>query len=247
VAWKLLASEMPKARPCVPTDWRIYAIGDVHGRADLVTELVDRIDNDLSAHPAAKSMEVFLGDYIDRGSHSRQVIELLIVRQRAHETVFLKGNHEACALQFLKDPATLCQWKDLGGASTLLSYGITLPHGNDPRSQHEIRIAFDQAMPDSHRNFIQNLKLSFSCGDFFFAHAGARPGVPLEKQSEQDLLWIRHDFLLYEEYFGKVIVHGHTPTHEPDLRPNRINIDTGAYATGRLTCMVLESDQIRFI
>ncbi len=247
LAWKLLASDVPKAKPCIPTDWRIYAVGDVHGRADLVTELFKRIDRDLSAHPTAKPMEVFLGDYIDRGSLSRQVIELLIVRQRAHETVFLKGNHEACALQFLKDPAMLRQWEDLGGASTLLSYGVAPIRGYDPRSQHEISVAFHQAMPDSHRNFIQSLKLSFTCGDFFFAHAGVRPGISLQKQSEQDLLWIRDDFLLHEEYFGKVVVHGHTPTHEPDLRPNRINIDTGAYATGRLSCMVLDGDQIRFI
>jgi Calcineurin-like phosphoesterase len=246
LAWKLLASEVPKARPRVPINWRIYAIGDVHGRADLVTELFTRIDSDLKAHPTAKSTEVFLGDYIDRGPHSRQVIELLIARQRGRETVFLKGNHEACALQFLKDPAMLSQWKDLGGASTLRSYGVTLQR-DDSHSPHEIGIALRQAMPDSHRNFMQNLKLSFTCGDFFFAHAGARPGISLQQQSDQDLIWIRDDFLLHEEYFGKVVVHGHTPTREPDLRPNRINIDTGAYATGRLTCMVLEDDQIRFI
>jgi serine/threonine protein phosphatase 1 len=247
LAWKLSASEVPKARPCVPADWRIYAVGDVHGRADLLTELFKRIDRDLKARPFAKSMEIFLGDYIDRGPHSRQVIELLITRQRERETVFLKGNHEACALQFLRDPAMLCQWKDLGGANTLLSYGVTPTRRDAPPSQHEIGAAFHQAMPDSHRNFIQSLKLSFTCGDFFFAHAGARPGIPLQKQSEQDLLWIRDDFLLHEEYFGKVVVHGHTPAHEPDIRPNRINIDTGAYATGRLTCMVLEGDQMRFI
>lgn len=122
--WKLLAPEAPKARPCVPTGWRIYAVGDVHGRADLLTELFNRIDSDLKARPTAKSMQIFLGDYIDRGPHSRQVVELLIARQREHETVFLKGNHEACVLQFLKDPAALHQWRDLGCASTLLSYGV---------------------------------------------------------------------------------------------------------------------------
>ncbi len=245
--WKLLAPEAPKARPCVPTGWRIYAVGDVHGRADLLTELFNRIDSDLKARPTAKSMQIFLGDYIDRGPHSRQVVELLIARQREHETVFLKGNHEACVLQFLKDPAALHQWRDLGCASTLLSYGVMPARREAPLSQHEIRMAFHQALPDSHRHFIQSLKLSFICGDFFFAHAGVRPGVAVEKQSEKDLLWIREDFLLHEEDFGKVIVHGHTPVHRPDIRPNRINIDTGAYATGRLTCMILEGDQIRFL
>jgi serine/threonine protein phosphatase 1 len=246
LAWKLLASEKPKERPRVPSHWRIYAVGDVHGRADLLSEVFNRIDGDLSAYPTAKPLEVFLGDYIDRGAHSRQVIDLLIGRQRGRETVFLKGNHEACALQFLNSSAMLWQWKELGGAVTLRSYGISLRR-EDASSPHEISMALRQAMPESHQRFIQSLELSFTCGDFFFAHAGARPGIPLQKQSEQDLLWIRDDFLLHEEYFGKVVVHGHTPTHEPEVRPNRINIDTGAYATGRLTCMVLEGDQLRFI
>lgn len=238
---------VPKVRPCVPSDWRIYAVGDVHGRADLTTELFKRIDMDLKAHPIPKSMEIFLGDYIDRGPHSRQVIELLIKRQGERETVFLKGNHEACAWQFLRDPTMLYQWKDLGGVSTLLSYGVTPTRSGDPQSQHTVGIALRSAMPQSHRNFIQSLKLSFTYGDFFFVHAGVRPGIPLRKQSEEDLLWIRDDFLLHEEYFDKIVVHGHTPTDKPDIRPNRINIDTGAYATGRLTCMVLEGDLMRFI
>lgn len=245
MAWQTVGGQ--KLRPCIPSDWRIYAVGDVHGRADLTTALFKRIDVDLKADPTSKSMEIFLGDYIDRGPHSRQVMELLIKRQAERETVFLKGNHEACAWQFLNDPMILYPWKDLGGASTLLSYGVKLPRFGDPRSLHSAGVALREAMPDSHRNFIQNLKLSFTYGDFFFVHAGVRPGVPLEKQSEEDLLWIRDDFLLHEEYFAKIVVHGHTPTDKPDIRSNRINIDTGAYATGRLTCMVLEDDRMRFI
>jgi serine/threonine protein phosphatase 1 len=107
--------------------------------------------------------------------------------------------------------------------------------------------AFRAALPDSHRRFLQSLALSFTCEDFFFAHVGVRPGVPLRQQRRQDLLWIREDFLLHEEDFGKIVVHGHTPAREPDIRPNRINIDTGAYATGRLTCLMLEGDQMGFI
>jgi serine/threonine protein phosphatase 1 len=107
--------------------------------------------------------------------------------------------------------------------------------------------AFRRALPDSHRNFMQGLALSFTCGDFFFAHAGVRPGIPLRQQRPEDLLWIREEFLLHEEDFGKIVVHGHTPAREPDVRPNRINIDTGAYATGRLTCLVLEGEQISFL
>lgn len=246
MAWNLWMSEVPKARPRVAANWRIYAVGDVHGRADLLSKLFERIDRDVQGCMATKFMEIFLGDYIDRGSHSREVIDLLIARGRSRETVFLKGNHEACALQFLKDSAMLRQWQDLGCAPTLRSYGVPLRQDGS-YSQHEIRVTFQRALPDAHRSFMQGLKLSFTCGDFFFAHAGVRPGIPLEKQSEQDLLWIRNDFLLHEDYLGKVIVHGHTPTPAPDLRPNRINIDTGAYATGQLTCVVLEGDQIRFI
>jgi serine/threonine protein phosphatase 1 len=138
-------------------------------------------------------------------------------------------------------------WKDIGGLSTLCSYGVSPTLGDNPRSPEELAVALNHSMPDNHRRFLQGLALSFTCGDFLFVHAGVRPGIPLREQSEQDLLWIREDFLLHEEHFGKVIVHGHTPAREPEIRPNRINIDTGAYATGRLTCLVLEDEQMRFL
>ena len=231
----------------MPPGMRIYAIGDVHGRADLLTDLFSRIDRDLKAHPIAQSAQVLLGDYIDRGPHSRQVVDLLITRQQGHNVLFLKGNHEAYASRFLSDPTVLPEWKLVGCASTLVSYGVTHTAGDNPHSQREVAKALREAMPDSHRRFIQGLGLSFTCGDFFFVHAGVRPGIPLQKQSEQDLLWIRDDFLFHEEDFGKIIVHGHTAAMEPEIRPNRINIDTGAYATGRLTCLVLEGDRMSFL
>jgi serine/threonine protein phosphatase 1 len=247
LAWNFLKSKWSKARPRVPAGKRIYAIGDVHGRADLLSTLLRRIDVDLEQKSIAEPVQIFLGDYIDRGPSSRQVIDLLITRRQAHEVMFLKGNHEACAFQFLSDHRVLSEWRNFGGIDTLLSYGVAPTLRDDPQSQQEIAIALRHAMPDSHRRFIEGLALSFTCGDFFFAHAGVRPGVPLHKQSQRDLLWIRDDFLLHEEDFGKIIVHGHTPSREPDIRPNRINIDTGAYATGRLTCIVLERDEIRFL
>jgi serine/threonine protein phosphatase 1 len=141
----------------------------------------------------------------------------------------------------------LSAWQNIGGLSTVRSYGLTPTRGDDARSPEKLAAALNHSMPDNHRRFLQGLALSFTCGDFFFVHAGVRPGIPLYEQSEQDLLWIREDFLLHEENFGKVIVHGHTPAREPEIRPNRINIDTGAYATGRLTCMVLEDNQMRFL
>jgi serine/threonine protein phosphatase 1 len=243
----VLASSRQVARPCIPGGVRIYAVGDVHGRADLLARLLARIDADLSAHPIARPCQVFLGDYIDRGPHSRQVIDLLIAWRRRHEMLFLKGNHEDFALEFLSDPTKLSEWKQVGGMSTLLSYGVKTAGRTDAEAEEQTAIAFRRALPESHLRFLGSLVLSFNCGDYFFSHAGARPGIPLRDQHQQDLLWIRDDFLLYEEDFGKVVVHGHTPVMTPDIRPNRINIDTGAYATGRLTCLVLEGDKISFL
>ena len=247
LAWKLPPLEMPEARPCVPAGRRIYAIGDIHGRADLLSELFTRIDRHLRARPIADSIQIFLGDYIDRGPNSRQVIDLLIARQRRRHVLFLKGNHEDCALRFLNDPTLLPAWQSIGGVHTLLSYGVMPTRGDDPESQRKVSIALREAMPASHRRFIGGLALSFACGDFFFVHAGVRPGIPLQRQSQRDLLWIRDDFLLHEEDIGMVVVHGHTPMYKPDIRSNRINIDTRAYATGQLTCLILEGDSIGFL
>ena len=247
MTWKLRALEAPKARPCTPAGRRIYAVGDIHGRADLLSKLFARIDDDLKARPTIDSVQIFLGDYIDRGPNSRQVIDLLIARQRLRDVLFLKGNHEDCALRFLSDPTVLPAWQSIGGVHTLLSYGVMPARSDDPESQHKVSTALREAMPDSHRRFIGSLVLSFTCGDFFFVHAGVRPGIPLQKQSQRDLLWIRDDFLLHEEDFGTVVVHGHTPVYKPEIRSNRINIDTGAYATGQLTCLVLEGDSVTFL
>jgi serine/threonine protein phosphatase 1 len=226
---------------------RIYAIGDVHGRADLLSALFKRIDASLKAYPVENAVQVLLGDYIDRGPSSREVIDALIARRQQHSMVCLKGNHESYVEQFLSDPSVLDEWSQFGGSNTLLSYGVKPSTFRDPQRQEEVASAFRQALPESHRHFIQSLGLSFTCGDFFFTHAGVRPGIPLPMQVERDLLWIREDFLLHEEDFGKIIVHGHTPAKEPDIRPNRINIDTGAYATGRLTCLVLQDDQMAIL
>jgi serine/threonine protein phosphatase 1 len=242
----LLTLAVPK-KPRVPAGRRIYAVGDIHGRADLLSDVLMRIDDDLKARPTADSLQVFLGDYIDRGPNSRQVIDLLIARRRQCNVLFLKGNHEECALQFLSNPTAFSEWRNIGGLSTLISYGVVPTRRDDAQSQHKASTAFRQALPDSHRRFIEGLALSFTCGDFFFVHAGARPGTPLQRQSQRDLLWIRDDFLLHEEDFGMIVVHGHTPIYKPDIRSNRINIDTGAYATGRLTCLVLEEDDMRFL
>lgn len=247
LAWSALASWARKTKPRVPVNTRIYAVGDVHGCADLLAALLNRIDHDLRTRPVEHALQVFLGDYIDRGPDSRAVIDLLIGRQRQHQTVFLKGNHEAYALSVLTDPSVLAEWLRIGGIPTLVSYGVKPSGRTDRQSAQDTALAFRKALPDSHCRFLEGLSLSFCCGDFFFTHAGVRPGVPLQKQSAEDLLWIREDFLLHEGDFGMVVVHGHTPAMEPDIRQNRINIDTGAYATRRLTCLVLEGEQISFL
>jgi serine/threonine protein phosphatase 1 len=231
----------------LPDGLRIYAIGDVHGRADLLSTLFAAIDADLVAHPAPRTLHVFLGDYIDRGPDSRQVIDLVIARGRGHETVLLKGNHETYPALFLNDPSVLGEWRLLGGIETLMSYGLKPSRGADGQEQRTLAKRFATALPSGHARFLSELKTSFCCGDFFFVHAGVKPGVPLERQREEDMLWIREDFLLHEEDFGKLIVHGHTPVRDPDFRDNRINIDTGAYATGKLTCLIIDGDELALL
>jgi serine/threonine protein phosphatase 1 len=129
----------------------------------------------------------------------------------------------------------------MGGLQTLISYGVVPPFNPDAHAQRELAIALQAALPQSHLAFLTNLKSSFSCGGFLFAHAGVRPGIPLAEQREEDLLWIREEFLLHEDYFGQMVVHGHTPVREIDIRPNRVNIDPGAYATGRLACLIIRN------
>lgn len=230
--------------PRLPNGFRIYAIGDVHGRADLLQSLFTAIDADLDRSKPERAIEVLIGDYVDRGPDSRAVLDLLIERSQTHETVCLKGNHEAIFLEVLKDPTRLQDWRNYGGLFTLMSYGVTPSANPGPEQQVAMIRALDRAVPEEHKAFLQGLPTSFACGDFFFVHAGVRPGVALDQQREQDLLWIREEFLASEADFGKFIVHGHTPVREPDLRANRLNIDTGAYATGCLTLVRLEGSQI---
>ena len=231
----------------VPEGVRVYAIGDVHGRADLLAEMFARIDDSLADFSAAKAIHIFLGDYVDRGPQSRQVLDLLIARRRQYNAVCLKGNHEGYLVEFLKNPAVLDEWRRYGGLDTLLSYGFAPSLKPDWSESRALSSGLNRDLPESHHLFLNSLALSFTCGDFFFVHAGARPGIPLARQSKEDLLSIRDDFLLHEGAYEKVVVHGHTPVVRPDIRANRINIDTGAYATGRLTCLILESDRMSFI
>ena len=245
--WSSRTSHIAAPQGSVPESTRIYAIGDIHGRLDLLDSVLARIDTDMGVHPASNAIRIFLGDYIDRGPDSKRVLDRLVNYCVTQPTVCLMGNHEAFLREFLKNPDVLLVWKNCGGLDTLLSYGLAPKIETDAQDRRELASELNRILPSGHREFLSGLKQYFVYGDFFFVHAGVRPGICLTKQSEDDLLWIREDFLLSEDHFGKVVVHGHTPVLEPDVRPNRINIDTGAYATGKLTCLILEEDKRWFI
>jgi serine/threonine protein phosphatase 1 len=235
--------------PQAPPGSRIYAIGDIHGRADLLRRLHRLIHEDAYRRQAPRNVVVYLGDYIDRGDESPAVIDLLLDEPLpSFESVHLKGNHEESLLRFLEEATIGPAWLFYGGAQTLRSYGVRPPDAPmNPRELARAQGELAERLPQRHRRFMQGLALTHAEGDYFFAHAGVRPGLPLAQQAEQDLLWIRDDFLLSEEHFGKIVVHGHTITPRPEVKRNRIGIDTGAFASGRLTCLILEGSQLGFL
>lgn len=239
--------EVQGRRPSLPAGLRIYAVGDIHGHRDLLDELLSRVNADIALRPTVKPVFVFLGDYIDRGPCSRETIDRLIEHSGTNECVFLKGNHEQIAIKCLSDPSLFDRWMRLGGVETLVSYGVAPGSLSNGKQIVELQSAFHGALPQAHFRFFRDQQTSFACGDFFFAHAGVKPRVELSRQAENDLLWIREEFLSSNEDFGKIVVHGHTPTREIEVRANRINIDTGAFATGRLTCLVIEQASVSVI
>jgi hypothetical protein len=155
-----------------------------------------------------------------------------------------RGNQETFLPRFIADSKTLDEWRQCGGLHTLLSYGLKPTISPDRKEQVRLAEELASAVPTQHVDFLSSLQFSFSCGDYLFVHAGIRPGIPINKQTEDDLLWIREEFLAHQDPFERFVVHGHTPVSAPDLRSNRLNIDTGAFATGRLTCMVIEGSAI---
>ncbi len=243
------ASPRTPPAPGVPEDTLVYAVGDIHGRLDLLERLHDRIAADAAASPAARKTVVYLGDYVDRGADSRGVIDLLLAAPvPGLEAVHLMGNHEALLLGFLDDAGTAGLWFANGGDDTLLSYGVDprqAPGADDPPVR--LQEAFRRSLPASHLEFLRALRPSFALGDYLFVHAGIRPGVPLDAQDRDDLLWIRDGFLHSDADHGKVVVHGHSATREPEVRANRIGIDTGAVYGGRLTALALHGAERRFL
>jgi serine/threonine protein phosphatase 1 len=226
---------------------RLYVIGDIHGRSDLLDRMSAAIVRDLEATPAEASLVVTLGDYIDRGPDSRGVLDRLTRNPFPTELIALKGNHELMLESFLHDPSVADHWRRLGGLETLISYGVPIESLMVGKDYDHAVYALKAALPREHLEFLANLQTSLSVGKYFLCHAGVRPGVALDRQDPNDLLWIREPFLGSQANFGKIVVHGHTPRERPEVLANRINIDTGAYMTSRLTCVVLGRESVRFL
>ncbi len=231
-----------------PPGCRAYAIGDVHGRLDLLVELLGRIEEDNRRRPPAKTWLVFLGDLVDRGPDSRGVVDLLADRPPSFaRNVFLKGNHEEFFLGVLGgDDSGVQHWLAYGGTECAQSYGLTSGWmlNSTPFAIMERLI---EQVPASHVRFLEEMADSFRFGDYLFVHAGIRPGVELDRQSSKDLRWIREGFLDDQTDHGVMVVHGHTIVERPEQHSNRIAIDTGAYRYGTLTALGIEGGDRWFI
>lgn len=258
------------ARPDPGT--RVYAVGDVHGRSDLLDRLLRRIREDAAESPASRTVLLMLGDYVDRGPDSRGVIDRLTgPAPPGFDRVCLKGNHEDFMVRFLDDVSIGPSWLYNGGGETLESYGLDAPASlsggrrrvfgdaagwqalllapepDQLRLFADLQAALRAHLPSAHEQFLRGLPHFWECGGFFFAHAGVNPDRRLHEQSPADLMWIRNRFLFADDDFGRVVVHGHTPRPEPEVRANRIGVDTGAFSTDRLTCVRLSEQGATFI
>jgi serine/threonine protein phosphatase 1 len=235
----------------IPENHRVYAIGDVHGQANLAKRMIELIDNDMSVTGGGLSCRiVWLGDYVDRGPDSAGAIEFVSQLKNSEKRSFtwLKGNHEEMLLSFIDAPEEFGPgWLDFGGMQTLWSYGARLQGPAGRADFRTLRDALAARLPLPHLLFLQRLENCISVGDFFFCHAGTRPGVPLDRQSVHDLLWIRQDLSNYDPPCEKVVVHGHTPVAAPEIGVHRINIDTGAFATGVLSCFAIDARTRRIL
>ena len=240
-----------KKRPGVISPGQVaYAVGDIHGRLDLLDAILELIQADAARHADLRRHLIFLGDYVDRGPESRGVVDRLLQDPLPDfETIRLMGNHEQALLAFLDGESDGGDWLAFGGLETLMSYGV--PLRRMPRGEAavlDLRLSLAAALPQSHVKFFRECDLLCGIGDYVFVHAGVRPGIALESQAPIDLMWIRDDFLRAKVAVpGKVVVHGHTICDLPQDRDYRVNIDTGAFASSRLTALVLRGNERRFI
>jgi len=233
-----------------PENTRIYAIGDIHGNLEPLLALHELIlQEEKNFKPAARKILVYLGDYIDRRLESKQVIEHLITNPLSgFERIFLKGNHEHAMLEFIEGPERSEQWFLWGGEATIQSYGVNLDlHMPNKEDLERIAKELEGRIPKQHKKFFSELKMMHEEGDYIFVHAGFRPGVPLDQQSAGDMLMIRDEFIYSRKDFGKTIVFGHTIFDQPFIKNGRIGIDTGSYATGNLTAVMLQGKIMKFL
>nr|WP_319937504.1 metallophosphoesterase family protein [Sphingomonas cannabina] len=236
---------LPAAPSSVPEGERVYAIGDVHGRLDLLDRLLERIEADDAARGPARSQLIFLGDLIDRGPQSRGVVERVMRLKAERPNIrVIAGNHEEMLLAALRSERgeAMRFFIQNGGRETLLSYGITEAE-YEAGTLTDLRDLARRRVPAHHVAFLGSLEPYVAIGDYLFVHAGIRPGVAVEEQSPSDLKWIRGEFLNSKRDHGSIVVHGHTVSDGVDEQPNRIGIDTGAFATGNLTAIGLESSE----
>lgn len=236
-------------QPSVPPGQIVYAIGDIHGEADLLRRLLERLRQDMAERSDLAATVIFLGDYIDRGPDSRGVLDLLLADPLPGAKVrFLRGNHEQTILEFLVDPLAAADWLRFGGVETLASYGLRAPPGpTGPDRLRQLAAGLAERLPPAHLSFLRTTSLMVAVGDYVFVHAGIRPGIPLNQQKQDDLLWIRDGFIDTSFRASHVIVHGHTISDEPVLLPHRIGLDTGAYASGTLTAIALQAEERRVL
>ena len=244
----LFANDGVTAEPSVPPGYRAYAIGDIHGRRDLLDDALARIEGDNEGRGKAQVIIVFLGDLIDRGPASAQVLERArTYRRPGFRTVFISGNHEEVLLRLLRGESQfLNNWLKFGGAEFARSYGISstaLKRTDPDRAVAVLR----EKIPKEDQEFLESFVDTCRIGSYLFVHAGLRPGVPLPEQKQSDLRWIRHPFLDNDDDHGFIVVHGHTIAGQIDVRGNRIGLDTGAYRTGVLTTMGLEGRERWFL
>lgn len=246
-----LTSRMAARFRGLPPGRALYAVGDIHGRLDLLDTLLERIRVDAAHHPLDAERElIMLGDYIDRGPDSKGVVDRLIDGPLpGFRQVCLKGNHEDALLAFLDGLTDGRDWLSYGGLETVLSYGVPLRRiPNNEAAVSELRRELSQALPKSHEDFFRRGAIRHVVGSYVFVHAGVRPGTPLDSQTPEDLMWIRDDFIRSRTPLpGHVVVHGHTIVDLPQDKQHRINVDTGAFISGRLTCLALRGLERRFI
>lgn len=240
---KLLNARRTATAPAtaIPDGERVYAIGDVHGCASLLDDLLHRIGEDDVARGPAKTTLIFLGDLVDRGPSSAAVIERLVrLAAERPDTRFLLGNHEEVFLEALKgEPKALRMFCRIGGRETIISYGVDAAE-YDRMDYEELYEALKARVPDTHQSFLNAFEDMIVIGDYVFVHAGIRPGIDLPTQRPSDLRWIRNPFLDHDRRLEKIVVHGHTISETLDVQPHRIGVDTGAYQTGSLTALGLE-------